>query len=546
MSVPPKDLLNYLDQKSWGTNPSAGASSWSNRGSLSAPELSAWRQKLLNTPEDLRDPAEVAGFNEYWNKPVPGVNIRIGGGQKPITTNWQMPAGLGENAVMPTEPTAPAAPDMSQNSQPSPMPSESSYVGSASESDPYGSIEAGLLNAAKFEADAAKNTYNTSRKIALQEQAALQGRIDASDAYAAQMQKINEEKDARIASEMSKLDELGKKAADGKVTPFWDKASTEQKVGAGLAMALGAFGSSFSKGPNYAMQIIDKAIDDDIKAQMANIDQNNKAFSNQREHIGELKSIYRDRTDMAAALRSMAYDKVENQLMSIASKNKELMALPAFQQQLAKIQENKIATQMSLSKSRADTMKLEREASGQTPENFIPGYGYAPSKKVAEDGMALNQITTEMLGDLAELKRMREAWGKNALNPDEVGRAKAIATNLIFNLKSDSMAKLGVLAGPDLDLLTTIIPMNPMGPGFVMSKLNQAEQIIKNKRDAFYKSRGFINPSNQQQQQGQAPQQSGPSPEQWIEWSRARLLKNPRDQEALQVYHEAKRRLGKK
>lgn len=628
MSVPPKDILNYLDQKIWRANPSAGSSSWSNRGELSAPELGAWRQKLLNTPQDLRDPAEVAAFNKYWSEPAPGFNLRIGAANRPIeTTPYKMPlisneplmpasademishlssaaapsyggfssiknpgnvgpqgvrswsnilasqqpefrdpaeveaynAQLQSPAMMGVAPQYPVPQQVPGFNMPAPapeaaqMPSQLPQIPQAPEADPYGYMEKGLLGAADLEAKAARNAYNASRSIAQQEQAAIQGKIDAADAFAAESKRIADERDARVSDEVSKLNDLGKKAADGKVTPFWAKASTEQKIGAGLAMALGAFGSSFSKGPNYAMQIIDKAIDDDIRAQMANIDQNNKAFANQREYVSDIKGLYRDRMEQALALKSMAYDKVENQLLSIASKNKELMALPNFQMALANNQQNKIKTQAELAKMRADTMKAEREAAGpQGGSGALAALQAVPKEFQQEAYKELKTVTeyNKVQEDVIQAFKDSDKLSVSAMVPGYLGGKSEAYDAWLGKIAGAIVGKVPGIKS-DQDFRAIVKPMLPSPTDTKAiadaKKLNMMGFLRSQSPSApILESYGYkLSPNFESQSAGQQPQ-GDPSAQakQAYQWAVDALRKNPKDPKAKEVFNRSKQMLG--
>lgn len=89
-----------------------------------------------------------------------------------------------------------------------------------------------------------------------QEAAALQARHDKADAAATQQ--------AAAAREAVK----GFKFKD-----YWADKSSAARVGSALAVALGALGASLTKTPNFALQILDKKMDDDHRSQVERLQQ---------------------------------------------------------------------------------------------------------------------------------------------------------------------------------------------------------------------------------------------------------------------------------
>ncbi len=93
--------------------------------------------------------------------------------------------------------------------------------------------------------------------------------------------------------------------------------STGQKVGAALAMALGAAGSALTGTENGAMRILQTAIDRDIAAQRMEIDglkfivgQKQNAYSMLREQHGDDRKV-------EELMRAMAHQHIDNQIQAL-------------------------------------------------------------------------------------------------------------------------------------------------------------------------------------------------------------------------------------
>lgn len=66
----------------------------------------------------------------------------------------------------------------------------------------------------------------------------------------------------------AKVDEAANARKNFQFRDYWANKSSGQKIASALAVALGAFGAGLTKGPNYALQILDKDMDDDHRQQV--------------------------------------------------------------------------------------------------------------------------------------------------------------------------------------------------------------------------------------------------------------------------------------
>jgi hypothetical protein len=96
----------------------------------------------------------------------------------------------------------------------------------------------------------------------------------------------------------------------------WKEKSTAGKVGAGIAIALGALGASLTGGPNYALDIINKAQDDDIDAQLANIDKKGKEVDMQGQALRDLRDSLGSNDRMRNVMRAQKWEDVLNEMKS--------------------------------------------------------------------------------------------------------------------------------------------------------------------------------------------------------------------------------------
>lgn len=99
-------------------------------------------------------------------------------------------------------------------------------------------------------------------------------------AMAAQQQKDLQKQQAYFEAQQSVLknyqdqyDNMVKDIGSGKIDPnhYWDSKSTGQKVGAAIAMMLGGLGAGLTGGPNVALEMMEKHLQNDIEAQKATL-----------------------------------------------------------------------------------------------------------------------------------------------------------------------------------------------------------------------------------------------------------------------------------
>jgi hypothetical protein len=162
-----------------------------------------------------------------------------------------------------------------------------------------------------------------------------------------------------------------------------------------------------------------------------------------------------------------------------------------------------------LDKTKAETNKLNAEARmkalGKTDPTAmrggVPGFGVvsgeAPTKDDAKILKQANEMRNDLNTDLQKLRSLVEEYGTE--NPmSEVGtRMDSLATGM--RLKAKELFNLGVLNGPDLELMSSIIPnpadwtqnINPWAGGNILERLNQAEKTFNQRVDSVAGARGF-------------------------------------------------------
>lgn len=171
--------------------------------------------------------------------------------------------------------------------------------------------ESVLQGAIDLEADKAE--YTASR--ALEE-------MDKADVALIKANKVREQRDANIRTRIQALHTDAEQAANAKVDParWWNNASTGQRIASVLAAAIGGWLSPLQGGKNSALDAIDKAIDRDIEAQMADLQNMRYGITERRGIIGDLAKQSQDEFRAAEATWQAAYQTMDKRLAAEQAK----------------------------------------------------------------------------------------------------------------------------------------------------------------------------------------------------------------------------------
>lgn len=96
-------------------------------------------------------------------------------------------------------------------------------------------------------------------------------RREAEEAQQRDMQSLQERHDQAEATSKAQVEQAQKAIKEFKFRDYWDGKSGATRVGSALAVALGAFGAGLTKTPNYALQVLEKEMDDDHRTQVDNL-----------------------------------------------------------------------------------------------------------------------------------------------------------------------------------------------------------------------------------------------------------------------------------
>jgi len=163
---------------------------------------------------------------------------------------------------------------------------------------------------------AAQQQLSNANVKALQTDA--EARKNAAEGHLAEVNKINSEYDARV-----------KDITDFKIDPnrAWTNTSTPGKISSVIGLIIGGIGAGMTRGPNYAIEALNRVVDNDLMAQKAELGKKETLLSaNMRKYQNVQQAYANSKLEMAA--------NVQGQLQIAANQAATPMAKAALAQQM--------------------------------------------------------------------------------------------------------------------------------------------------------------------------------------------------------------------
>ncbi len=339
--------------------------------------------------------------------------------------------------------------------------------------------------------------------------------------------RAQKEREDKLLNDINTLNEQYR-AVEIEPNRIFKNTSTGAKILAAISVGLGAYAASMTGGRNYAMEIIDGAIADDIQAQKQKLQQKGAAIDDKRNLLNDLINQGMSESEAEEASRLMLLQKAKRTLderlldikdarmkeeaknldeslkLKIAETQANLMmkAIPQermvtetkllptakLSAELAQMKEN---AKLSAQRKFQDEQGLpKKEIDARTVQGYI---GLAPDPTDARKMREAVAGSNAIIKQLEELVAFREKHGFELVNRKVVADGKSLATTVALELKSEPFFNLGVLTGPDLDLIEDTMPLDPTEASFgVISRYKSVIEYIKMKRDLKAAGLGLI------------------------------------------------------
>lgn len=309
--------------------------------------------------------------------------------------------------------------------------------------------------------------------------------IGVEEGAQARRLEIDKAKNEEIKTQVQKLNDLNEDIKNYKVKDFWADKSTGTKIIASIGVALGAAGSALAGGPNAAMSILQNAVERDLQKQKENLRNKYVSADLQRGILAETYQMYGDQMTSVEAARAASYRAVGAEIDAMATKAQsdemkakilnlsEAVKLKAaeaelqFQQSLRSTVQQQFATKTFSGRviTNQDIVNKGMEQEGYVDYRdmikekkgkfFVPAYGGFTRKESEAEDLRQNASDREtMKSFLRELIKFRSEYGQwNQLDRKAKQRARTIHNEALLLKKGPAFDNLGVLAGPDMQVL---------------------------------------------------------------------------------------------
>jgi hypothetical protein len=135
----------------------------------------------------------------------------------------------------------------------------------------------------------------------------------------AETKKVRDEQTAQLKLQQDKMNATAQELQNYQFKNFFEGREGARAM-AGLSIALGSVGAAFGGGPNYAMEIIQNSIQNDLAVQKANYDKLKGTFEGQRSLYGQLVDRFKDENIASQTMMRIRYDQMAKQAEAAASK----------------------------------------------------------------------------------------------------------------------------------------------------------------------------------------------------------------------------------
>ena len=187
----------------------------------------------------------------------------------------------------------------------------------------------------------------------------------------AETKKIRDEQSAQLKLQQDKMNATAQELGNYRFKDFFEGREGARAM-AGLSMALGAIGSAFAKTPNYAMEIIQNSIQNDLAIQKANYDKLKGTLEGQRTLYGQLVDRFKDENIASQTMMKIRYDQMAKQAEAAASKIGDPEAKARIATLTAQMQQEGAKAMMSATEGLKTSVQTQiRQAQKQAPIDVI-------------------------------------------------------------------------------------------------------------------------------------------------------------------------------
>jgi hypothetical protein len=257
-------------------------------------------------------------------------------------------------------------------------------------------------------------------------------------------QKLLQEQNAKAQLERQKMSqefELRLRDEDQKIAAaqpkdYWADKGTPAKIGAAIAIGLGAYAAAMSGGQNTALQIIENAIKRDVDLQAAKRQGLKENKQNLINSYQMKMSQFNDDASARAAATAQAMELAKIQIQKSATIAKSDEAKANAQNLIGQLEVKQGELYSTIAQKQAEVASKALESNQKKQEAFVPGFSQFATTK--EGAAKLNQLVADTESAKDGIRSLMGLVGKSgkSINPDLIAEAGTTAAMLKGSLRT--------------------------------------------------------------------------------------------------------------
>lgn len=354
-----------------------------------------------------------------------------------------------------------------------------------------------------------KKAISDSSAIGAQKAAEEAGYIrqlaEEQSKFAEQQKQKQAQHEAELSKQMAEISKAQDEARGKSLDPdrLWKQKGTGARIVGAIAVGLGAAGSVLGRTENFALNIINDAVRNDIEAQKQELEDAKGRVSEARNTYAMLRQRGMDDKQAELSLKQLSIENIQNQIaaMSAGYKSKEITANAQELNAKLEMAKAQFGVELSQHTSNKVTTTIQNKALVENPEvikdkreRFVPfggpGEGFFALTKEDASLIKKQNAATESL--FYSIDKMKDLISKNAFaKVNQVVRSELerLRGDIIMDINNSK--NLGAFDEGTRQLLEKQVPspndFNSLA-NFSMQGLDHLRSNISSKRNAYLNS----------------------------------------------------------
>lgn len=237
----------------------------------------------------------------------------------------------------------------------------------------------------KKQAENLKPAYQAGVEEAEKEKGYLDELAATTAESVKQETKIMEDANKEYNSTIESVNQKRKELTDKKYEGYWERKGTGNQILAAIAMGMGAYASAMTGSRNYAMDIINKAMDDDYRDFQANKQDQLAALQDERLSAADKRAVAKDYITTLQAKRQGQYEVIKLKLDGLKAKTKSAEAKAKLENLGAALESQQAAEQLQFQQQLGTTIQTKTQQKIIDLKTGIEKGKEDPNMKYAQD-----------------------------------------------------------------------------------------------------------------------------------------------------------------